>query len=85
MGDGVAFATGSFGVWEAGLGRLLTPICGLSRPSAVSLRSAVPLRRMDYALHLTFINTQPHLPCFLSAASPQGVDMRGSGGYAPRY
>ena len=45
MGDGVAFATGSFGVWEDGLGRLLTPICGLS----------LPLRRMVYASQNTFI------------------------------
>ena len=34
---------------------------------------AFPLRRMDYALHLTFINTQPHLPCFISAASQQEI------------
>ena len=48
---------------------------GLSRPSAVSLRSAVPLRRMDYASHLTFVITRTLLPCFISAASPQGALM----------
>ena len=44
---------------------------------------SLPLRRMDYALHLTFINTQPHLPCFLSAASPQGERFGGLGAEPP--
>jgi len=59
--------------WGAGARHLLTPICGLS----------LTLRRMDYALHLTFINTQPHLPCFLSAASPQGERFGGLGAEPP--
>ena len=55
----------------------------LSRPSAVSLRSAVPLRRMDSASPLTFVITRPLLPCFISAASPQG-DFMGVWGLRPQ-
>ena len=54
---------------------------GFSRRRLRALR--VRFRRMDYASHLTFVNTQPLLPCFISAASPQGERFGGLGAEPP--
>ena len=51
---------------------------GLCAALCMKLRSvglSLPLRRMDYASHLTFVITRTLLPCFISAASPQGALM----------
>ena len=53
----------------------LAPLgCPAPQNGEYKLRSvglSLPLRRIDYASHLTFVNTQPFLPCSISAASPQ--------------